>query len=50
MDASLNRVREQLGSEEARDFAVSDDGILRFQGRVCVPDDAEVMKDYLVPF
>ncbi|XP_027932767.1 uncharacterized protein LOC114188377 [Vigna unguiculata] len=33
MDASLNRVREQLGSDEARDFAVSDDGILRFQGR-----------------
>jgi len=50
LDAGLNRVREQLGLEEARDFAVSDDGILRFQGRVCVPDDAEVMKDYLVPF
>ena len=42
LDASLNRVREQLGSNEARDFALGDDGILRFQGRVCIPDDAEI--------
>jgi len=40
LDASLNRVREQLGSEEARGFALGDDGILRIQGRVCVLDDA----------
>ena len=39
LDASLNRVIDQLGSYEARDFALGDDGILRFQGRVCVPDD-----------
>ena len=44
LDASLNRVREQLGSDEARDFALGDDGILQFQGRVCVPDDVEVKK------
>ena len=44
LDASLNRVREQLGSEEARDFALSDDGILRFRGRVCIPDDAKVKR------
>jgi len=44
LDASLNRVTEQLGSEEARDFALSDDGILRFRGRVCIPDDAEVKR------
>jgi len=44
LDASLNRVREQLGSDEARDFALGGDGILRFQGRVCVPDDAEVKR------
>ncbi|XP_027911569.1 uncharacterized protein LOC114170284 [Vigna unguiculata] len=41
LDVSLSRVREQLGSEEARDFTLGDDGILRFQDRVCVPDDAE---------
>jgi len=44
LDVSLNRVREQLGSDEARDFALGDDGILRFQGRVCIPDDVEVKK------
>jgi len=42
LDASLNKIREQLGSDEARDFALGDDGILRFQGRVCIPNDAEV--------
>jgi len=30
LDASLNRVREQLGSNEVRDFALGNDGILRF--------------------
>jgi len=44
VDASLNRVREKLGSEEAKDFALGNDGILRFQGRVCVLDDVEVKK------
>jgi len=44
LDASLNRVREQLGSDEAKDFALSDDGILRFNSRVCIPDDAEVKR------
>jgi len=29
-DASINRVREQLGLEETRDFALGNDGILRF--------------------
>ena len=44
MDASLNRVREQLGSDEAKDYALRSDGILRFQGRVCMPDNVEVKK------
>ena len=44
LDTSLNKVREQLGSDEVRDFALGDDGILRFQGRICVPNDAEVKK------
>ena len=39
LDASLNKVREQLGSDEAKDFALGDDGILRFQGRVCIPEE-----------
>jgi len=44
LDASLNRVREELGSDEAKDFALGNDGILRFQGRICVPNDAKVKK------
>jgi len=44
LDASLNRVREQLGSEEAKDFTLGSDGLLRFQGRVCIPDDVEVKR------
>jgi len=44
LDVSLNRVREQLGSDEGRDFALGNDGILRFQDRVCVPDDIEVKR------
>ncbi|XP_027927574.1 uncharacterized protein LOC114184463 [Vigna unguiculata] len=44
LDASLNRVREQLGSDEARDFGLGDDGILRFQGKVCIPDDVEITR------
>jgi len=37
-------VREQLGSEEEKDFVLGNAGILRFQGRVCVPDNVEVKK------
>ena len=44
MDVSLNKVREQLRLDEVRDFALGEDGILRFQGRICVPNDAEVKK------
>jgi len=44
LDASLNRVREQLGLDETRDFTLGNDDIFRFQGRICVPNDAEVKK------
>ena len=37
-------MREHLGSDEAREFALGSDGIVRFQGRVCVPGDVEVKK------
>ena len=37
-------MREQLGSDGAQDFALGNDGILRFQGRVCIPDDVEVKR------
>jgi len=44
MDASLKRVVELLGSDVAKDFALGSDSVLRFQGRVCVPDDTEVKR------
>jgi len=44
MDASLKRVVELLGSDEAKEFTLGSDGVLRFQGRVCVPDDTEVKR------
>jgi len=37
LDAILNRVREQPGSGETRDFTLGNDDILRFQDRICVP-------------
>ena len=30
LDVSLNRMREQLGSDEAKDFTLGNNGILRF--------------------
>jgi len=30
-----------LGSEQANEFALGDDGVLRFRGRICVPSDAK---------
>jgi len=44
LDASLNRVRERLGSDEAKDFVLGNGGILRFQSRICIPDDVEVKR------
>ena len=44
MDASLIWVRELLGTNEVKEFALGSDGVLRFQDRVCVPDDAEVKR------
>jgi len=40
----MEEMREQLGSDEAKDFAMGSDGVLRFQGRVCVPDDTEMKR------
>ena len=44
MDTSLNRVVELLGSDEAKDFALGNNGILRFQGWVCILDNVEVKR------
>ena len=43
-DASLQKVKELLGSDQAKEFALGNDGVLRFRGRVCVLDDAELRR------
>ena len=37
-------MKELLGSEQAKEFALGSDGVLRFRGRVCVPDNAELRR------
>ncbi|XP_027911491.1 uncharacterized protein LOC114170204 [Vigna unguiculata] len=44
VDANLKGVRELLGSDEAKKFALGSDNVLRFRGRVCVPEDAKVKR------
>ena len=44
MDASLKGVRELFGSDEANEFALGSDGVLRFSGRLCALEDAEVKR------
>jgi len=44
MDTSLKRVVELLGSDEAKDFTLGNNGILRFQGWVCILDNVEVKR------
>ena len=37
-------MKELLGSDQAKEFALGDDGVLRFKGIICVPSDAEVRR------
>ena len=37
-------MNELLGSDQANEYALGDDGVLRFRGRICVPNDAEVRR------
>ena len=41
-DPKLRRTVELLGTDKANDFALGSDGVLRFRGRVCIPEDLEV--------
>jgi len=43
-DVSLQKVKELLGSDQAKEFALGSDGVLRFRGRVCVSDDVELRR------
>ena len=37
-------MKELLGSNHANEFALGDDAVLRFRGKVCVPEDAEMRR------
>ena len=41
-DPKLWRTAELLGTEKTKDFEMGGDGVLRFRGRVCIPEDLEV--------
>nr|KYP36184.1 Transposon Ty3-G Gag-Pol polyprotein [Cajanus cajan] len=43
-DAGLNKVRELLGFERAEGFEQDMDGVLRYKGRICIPQDEELKK------
>ena len=40
----MQRVKELLGSDQAKEFALGGDDVLRFRGRVSMPSDAEVRR------
>jgi len=44
VDSSLQNVIRLLGLEQAKEFVMGSDGVLRFRGMVCVPDDVEVKR------
>ncbi|XP_020239399.1 uncharacterized protein LOC109818366 [Cajanus cajan] len=44
LDAGLNKVRKLLGSEKAEGFEQDVDGVLRYKGRLCIPQDEELKK------
>jgi len=41
-DPKLRRTTELLGTDKAKDFEIGSDGVLRFRGKVCIPEDLEV--------
>nr|KYP41898.1 Retrotransposable element Tf2 [Cajanus cajan] len=46
-DEELVRLIGLLGTEKAASFELGEDGILRFRGRICLPQDAELRRTVL---
>ena len=46
-DQEIQKVVEMDATTREPDFQVSDDGILKFRGRWCVPDDTELKEEIL---
>ena len=47
LDPSLVRIKKELLEGKCEGFSVSDDGVLKFNGRLCVPKDEELRKKIL---
>ena len=46
-DPELNGHKESAESGKKSDFSVSADGVIRFQGRLCVPNDGNIKEEIL---
>ena len=47
IDAQLMELRGKVLAGAAGDFSISETGMLRFQGRICVPPDVGIRKEIL---
>lgn len=47
VDAQLMELRGKVLAGAAGDFSISETGLLRFQGRICVPSDSGIHKEIL---
>jgi len=43
-DSKLKNILSLLGTNKAKDFSLGADDILRFQKRICIPEDHELKK------
>jgi len=46
-DPKLQRIRQSLDKEKSLGFLICEDGSLRFQNRLCVPNNIEIRKQIL---
>ncbi|MCO6517331.1 MAG: DDE-type integrase/transposase/recombinase, partial [Snodgrassella sp.] len=46
-DPELEELRAKVAAGKAKDFEISESGMLRFSGRICVPGDAGIRREIL---
>ena len=46
-DLKLVQLMEDVQKGSKPDFVLSDDGVLRFRTRLCVPDDGDLRREFL---
>ena len=46
-DPELILIQDDVVAGKSQEFSISDSGMLRYQGRVCVPDDAVLKREIL---